>query len=62
MPFRVDKVGDVWKLFKLKEKSYAKVNFKSRMSAISAGKNYMRYRKEVPFVKGNMILNKKKMK
>tara|TARA_R110002167_G_scaffold33431_2_gene107326 strand:- start:1168 stop:1353 length:186 start_codon:yes stop_codon:yes gene_type:complete len=61
MPFRIDKVGDEYKLYRLKQKNYVNVKFKSRMSAISAGKNYMRYRKEVPYVKGNMILNKKKM-
>lgn len=61
MPFRIDKVGDEYKLYRIKQKNYVNVKFKSRMSAISAGKNYMRYRKEVPYVKGNMILNKKKM-
>ena len=30
MPFRVDKVKDGYKLFKLKEKTYAKVKFKSK--------------------------------
>ena len=59
MPFRVDKVKDGYKLFKLKERTYAKVKFKSKQSAINAAKNYMRYRKEKPIVKGNMIITKK---
>ena len=39
-----------------------KLNYKSKESAINAGKNFMRYRKEVPIVKGNKILPKNKKK
>ena len=60
MPYRVDKKDNVYKLFNLTKKEYVKVNFKTRESAISAGKNYMRYRKEEPILKGNMLINKKK--
>ena len=60
MPYKVEKKDNVYKLFNLTKKEYVKVNFKTRESAISAGKNYMRYRKEEPILKGNMLINKKK--
>ena len=50
MPYEVRKVKD----------KYVNVNYKSKDSALSAGKNFMKYRKEKPIVKGNKILNKKK--
>lgn len=62
MPYRVDKKDNVYKLFNLTKKEYVKVNFKTKESAISAGKNYMRYRKEEPILKGNRLINKKKKK
>jgi len=61
MPYQVKKVGKYWKLWKIKEKVFVKARFKSRETAISQAKNYMRYRKEEPIVKGNKILNKKKI-
>lgn len=58
MPYQVKKVGDKYKLWKIKEKVFVNKTFNSKESAISTAKNYMRYRKEKPIVKGNKILNK----
>ena len=60
MPYQINKVGKKYKLYDLSEKIFVNKEFNSKESAISAGKNYMRYRKEVPIVKGNKILNKNK--
>ena len=60
MPYEVRKVKDKFKLYNLHKKKYVNVNYKSKDSALSAGKNFMKYRKEKPIVKGNKILNKKK--
>lgn len=59
MPYRIEKKDNVYKLFNLTKKEYVKVNFKTKETAISAGKNYMRYRKEEPILKGNMLINKR---
>lgn len=59
MPYRVEKKDNVYKLFNLTKKEYVKVNFKTKETAISAGKNYMRYRKEEPILKGNKIIPKR---
>lgn len=61
MPYQIKKVGKKYKLYNIKKKEYVNKEFNSKESAISAGKNYMRYRKETPIVKGNKILNKNKM-
>jgi len=61
MPYKVEKKDNVYKLFNLTKKEYVKKDFKTKESAISAGKNYMRFRREEPILKGNRILNKKKM-
>ncbi len=60
MPYQVKKVGDKFKLYNLHKKQYVNVNYKTKESAINAGKNFMRYRKEKPYVKGNKILPRKK--
>lgn len=60
MPYQVKKIGKIYKLYNLKKKEYVKVNFKSKDSAFRAGMNYMRYRKEKPYISGNKILNKNK--
>ena len=59
MPYQIKKVGDKYRLYNLSKKVFVNKYFNSKESAISAGKNYMRYRKEIPIVKGNKILNKK---
>lgn len=61
MPYQIKKVGKKYKLYNIKKKEYVNKEFNSKETAISAGKNYMRYRKETPIVKGNKILNKNKM-
>lgn len=58
MPFEVRQEGKKWRLFNLHKKEYTKSNFKSKETAISTAKNYMRYRHETPVVKGNKILSK----
>ena len=57
MPFQVKKVGNSYKLWKINEKKFSKVKFKTKKSAINQAKNYMRYRNEKPIVVGNKILN-----
>ena len=59
MPYLVKKVDDKYKLYNIKKKEFVNKEFNSKQTAISAGKNYMKYRKEIPIVKGNKILNKK---
>ena len=58
MPYEVRKVKNKFKLYNLHKKKYVNVNYKTKESALSAGKNFMKYRKEKPVVKGNKILNK----
>jgi len=60
MPFQIKKVGEKYKLQRIKDKTYVKQEYKSKQSALNAGMNFMRYRKEKPIVKGNKILAKKK--
>ena len=43
MPWRIDKVGDKFKLYNLDKKKYVNKSFNSRSSASSARKNYARY-------------------
>jgi hypothetical protein len=59
MPFKIEMRNNKWLLYNIAKKEYVKTQFKTKDSAISAGKNYMRYRNEVPWVQGNMILHKK---
>jgi hypothetical protein len=59
MPFQIKKVGDKYKLWRIKQKSYVKKTFNTKQSAINAGKAYMRYRGEKPYLSGNKLLNKK---
>ena len=60
MPYQVKKVGNKYKLYNLHKKQYVKVSFNTRESAIRQGKNFMRYRKEKPVLKGNKLVNKNK--
>ncbi len=64
MPFRIDKTKlGKYKLFNMHKKAYTKQTFNSKETAISSGKNSMRYRKETPIVVNKnsktFILNKK---
>ena len=47
MPYKVEKKDNVYKLFNLTKKEYVKKNFKTKETAISAGKNYMRYTESI---------------
>ncbi len=60
MPFQVKKIGDKYKLWKIKEKTFVKTTFNTREAALNQGKNYMRYRGETPVIRGNKIINSKK--
>jgi hypothetical protein len=59
MPYEIRKIKDKYKLYNLHKKTYVNINYKSKATALSAGKNFMRYRKEKFVVKGNKILPKK---
>ena len=59
MPYEIKKVGDKFRLYNLHKKEFVKKSFNSKSTAQSAGMNYMRYRKERPYIKGNKILAKK---
>ena len=50
MPYQIKKVGKKYKLYNLHKKLYVNKEFNSKESALSAGKNYMRYRIEIPVV------------
>lgn len=62
MPYQIKKQVNgnktIYKLYNLKKKEFVKVNFKSKQSAVKAGMNYMRYRKENPVLVGNKLINK----
>ena len=57
MPFRIEKVGEKFKLFNLTKKEYAKKEFKSKEGAIGFAKNSIRFReKRNAKVVGNKVL------
>ena len=58
MPFEIKKVGDKWKIWKLKEKVFIKKEFTTKEKAIKQAKVYMKFRKEKPIVKGNKVITK----
>ena len=61
MPFTALKQQNKkWKLWNEHKKTYAKKEFNSKETALSAGMNYMRYRREQGYIVGNKILVKKK--
>lgn len=61
MPYQVKKQKDgTYKLWNLHKKEYANKTFKTKESALSMGETWMKYRKENPEVKGNIIKNKAK--
>jgi len=62
MPYLIEKKDNKFYLKNITKKEYVNKKFNSKASAINAGKNYMRYRNEVPVVKGNKIINKKNIK
>ena len=58
MPYQIKKQGEKYKLWNISKKQFVNKEYKSKESAINAGKNFMRYRKEKPYVKGNKILSR----
>ena len=56
MPYRIDKKGDKFKLYNIKKKEYVNKEFNSKESAVKAGQNFGRYRKEVLILKGNKLI------
>ena len=58
MPYQIKKVGKSFKLYNLHKKKYVNVNYKTKQTAINAGRNFMRYRGEKNVVlKGNKLLH-----
>jgi len=67
MPYQIKKIKNndntyTYKLWNISKKEFVKKNFKTKESAVNAGINYMKYRKEKPVLVGNKLLNKKKKK
>ena len=58
MPYQIKKVGDTFQLWNLDKKVYVNKKYKTKESAGKAGMNFMRYRKEKPYIKGNKILSR----
>jgi len=58
MPFEIVKKNNKFLLKNIKKNKIVNKTFNTKDSAISAGKNYMKYRNEEPIVKNNKILNK----
>ena len=59
MPYQIKKINNVYKLWNIKKKIFVNINYKSKETAQKAGMNFMRYRKEKPYIKGNKILSKR---
>jgi len=43
MPFQIRKIKDKFKLYNLEKKQYVNISYKTKESALSASKNFMRY-------------------
>lgn len=46
MPFKIVKVGEYWRIYKIKNRKFAKPKFKTKQSATNQAKNWLRYRNE----------------
>lgn len=61
MPYRVVEKGTKYFLWNLHKKEFVGIPFKSRKTAITSAKNYIRFREKVGAkVRGNDILPNKK--
>jgi len=60
MPYQIIQKNNKYKLFNLAKQQFVKVDYKSRDSAINAGKRFMEYRKEKPVVKGDRIVDSRR--
>lgn len=49
MPFKIVRVGQNWKIYKLDDKKYAKPKFKTRQAAVNQARNWIRYAHRSPF-------------
>ena len=58
IPFEIKKIGDKYKLQRIKTKTFVKTEYKTSQSAINAGKQFIKYRdkKKNPKGVGNRIL------
>jgi hypothetical protein len=57
MPYHIKKIGKKYKLYNINKKKFVNIEYKSKESAIRAGKNFMRYRGEKrPRLVGNKLL------
>lgn len=61
MPFGVVRQGSHYKIYKLKEKEFAKPEFKTKQAAMNQAKNWMRFRHEKPDVRYGTVSNLKKI-
>ena len=59
MPYHIKKMNNKYKLYNIEKKQFVKKEYKSKQSAINAGVNFGRYRKEKLILKGNKLINKK---
>ncbi len=46
MTYKIVKFDNYWKIYKLKEKKFINIKFKSRKTALNQIRNYIRYRHE----------------
>jgi hypothetical protein len=57
MPYHIKKIGKKYKLYNINKKKFVNTEYKTKESAIRAGKNFMRYRGEKrPRLVGNKLL------
>jgi len=59
MPFQIKKLNDKYKLYNIEKKKYINKDFLTKQSAVSAGINYGKYRKEDLVLKKNKLVKKK---
>lgn len=55
MPYLIKKIGNSFKLYNLTKKEFVNIKYKSKQTAVNAGKNFMKYRGEKPKLKGNKL-------
>ena len=58
MPYQIKKINNKYKLYNMKKKELVNKEFKTKQSAVNAGINYGRYRKEKLILKNNKLVKK----
>ena len=58
MPYQIKKINNKYKLYNMKKKEFVNKEFKTKESAVNAGINYGRYRKENLILKNNKLVKK----